>query len=168
MLRPRGNQLYCEGRPCELDCNGNRAQADYAPLYFFGISCTCHSAGPTLPTQHWIGPREWATTPAEADVDPARPRIVRFAENLVRSTRTISRWYDRVWPPFEPSTDPTTEAEDDATIHAMDNPPPDPTTEAEDDATIPAIDNPPPASSDFQSTWQALMDQGFPDDDEYF
>lgn len=86
---------------------------------------------------------------------PTRPRIVRFADKIVSSTRTFRPWYNKTWPSPEDSSDDTTEAEDDAAIRAMDPPP---AVEA----------NPPPSSSDFQSTWQALMDEGFPDDDEYF
>lgn len=90
-------------------------------------------------------------------VDPARPRIVRFADNPVSSTRTFRPWYNKVWPSPENSEDDSTEAEDDAAISAIDNP----------SAPV-AITNPLPGSSEFQSTWQALMDEGFPDDDEYF
>lgn len=147
-LQPRGKKPYCGSRPCALDRNGNHLRGDYRPHDFFGIGCTCHPAGGIVPTQYWIRPREWETTPAEADVDPSRRRIVRFADNPVRSTRTISPWWNTVWPPCEASQDHTTEAEDDAAIHA--------------------IDNPPRATSNFHSTWQALMDQGFPDDDEYY
>ena len=90
-------------------------------------------------------------------VDPARPRIVRFADNPVSSTRTFRPWYNKVWPSPEHSEDDSTEAEDDAVISAIDNP----------SAPV-AITNPLPGSSEFQSTWQALMDEGFPDDDDYF
>ena len=144
--KPRGTMPYCEGRPCELDCNGDRALADYRPDHFAGIKCTCHG-GEDIPTQHWIGPRLWRTTPAEAEVVPTRPRIVRFADNPVQWTKTFRPWYNRVWTPPENSPDDTTEAEDNDAIRAM--------------------DNPPPASSDFQKSWQAMMDEGFPDDDDY-
>lgn len=90
-------------------------------------------------------------------VDPNRPRTVRFAANLVQSTRTFRPWYNKTWPPVENSWDDTTEAEDDAAISAMDIPP-----------VVEAITNPLPPKSDFDCTWQALMDQGFDDDDEYY
>lgn len=99
-----------------------------------------------IPTQHWVYPHEWETTPAEADVDPTRPRIVRFAHNPVRSTMPVSRWWTTVWPLCGKSKDATTEAEDDAAILAM--------------------DNPPPVRSDFKNMCEELMDQYFPDDDD--
>lgn len=70
-----------------------------------------------------VSPRHWKTTPAEADVDPGRRRIVRFADKLVQSTKTFRPWYNKTWPPPAKSTDETTEEEDDAAIRAMDNPP---------------------------------------------
>lgn len=145
-LNLRGNQPYCESRPRILDRNGNRLRIDYDPLACFGTSCTCHSTGGMIPTRHWVRPHEWETTPAEADVDPTRPRIVRFANNPVRSTMPVSRWWATVWPRCDKSKDVTTEAEDDAAIHAM--------------------DNPPPVRTDFKNMCEALMDQYFPDDDE--
>ena len=33
---------------------------------------------------------------------------------------------------------------------------------------VEAIINPLPGSSNFEGTWQALMDEGFPDDNGYF
>ncbi|KAF6221702.1 hypothetical protein HO133_001670 [Letharia lupina] len=133
--KPRGTKPYCEGRP----------------------GCKCHPTEGDIPAQHKIGPRLWKTTPAEADVDPKRPRIVRFADNLVQSTRTFRPWYNKTWPSPEQSSDDTTEAEDDAAISAMDTPP-----------AVEVNPNLLPGSSDFQSTWQTLMDEGFPDDDEHF
>ena len=141
--KPRGTEPYCQRRPRRVDGNGNRLVEDYQPLFNFGIECTCHTTD-----EDRLGPRLWKTTPAEADVDSRRPRIVRFADNLVQSTRTFRPWYLSVWPYPETTEDYTTEAEDDAAIAAM--------------------DNPPPGSSNFQSTWQALMDEGFPDDDDYY
>ena len=155
--KPRGTKPYCEGRPGCLDEDGNRPQADYQPLFYFGIRCKCHPTEGDIPAQHKIGPRLWKTTPAEADVDPKRPRIVRFADNLVQSTRTFRPWYNKTWPSPEQSSDDTTEAEDDAAISAMDTPP-----------AVEVNTNLLPGSSDFQSTWQTLMDEGFPDDDEHF
>ena len=143
---PRGTEPYCKGRPRELDCDGNQLVGDYSPLFFFGIECTCHPDG-----QGQTGPRQWKTTPAEAEVDPARPRVVRFADNLVSSTRTFRPWFNKVWTTPENSTDDSTEEEDDAAISAIDNPP-----------------APVATTNHFESTWQALMDEGFPDDDEYF
>ena len=144
-FKPRGSERYCKARPCILDKNGNIHQSDYSPTHWKGIRCACHG-GEEIPTLYWVAPSEWQTTPAEADVDPTRPRVVRFERNPVRSTKTISRWWNNVWPSCRKSQDPATEAEDDADIHAMDNQ---------------------PAANDFNSTWQALMDAGFPDDDDY-
>lgn len=118
----RGTMPYCEGRPCTTDRNGNRLRLDYQPSSYFGIRCTCHTAGGTIPTKYWIGPRRWRTTPAEADIDLTRPRVVRFADNPVQSTRTFRPWYNRTWPRAVSSKDYTTEAEDDAAIQAIDNP----------------------------------------------
>ena len=143
-LKPRGVKPYCKVRPCVRDLDGNIHHSDYRPLFYKGIDCTCHSQ--EIPTQYWVAPHEWQTTPAEAEVDPRRPRVVRFERNPVRSTKTISRWWNDVWSECERSVDPSTEAEDDEDIHAIDNPPP---------------------ADDFNSTWQALMDEGFPDDDDY-
>ncbi|CAF9933751.1 hypothetical protein IMSHALPRED_009464 [Imshaugia aleurites] len=151
----RGMMPYCQGRPCTVDENGNNVRGDYQPQSYFGIKCTCH--GGNIPIELWIRPHLWETTPAEADVDPKRRRIVRFADNPVRSTRTFRPWYNEAWSPPERSQDDATEAEDDAAIRAMDNPP-----------AVAAITNPLPSSSNFESTWQALMDEGFPDDDVYF
>lgn len=104
-------------------------------------------------------------------MDPTRPRIVRFADNPVRSTVNVDRWWTTVWPYFEISQDETTEAEDDAAIHEMDNPP----TSAEFQSSTRAMmdkyfpdddDDPPVASSDFKSSMRAMMDQYFPVDDE--
>ena len=149
---PRGPEPYCNGRPRELDCDGNQLVGDYCPLFSFGIKCTCHPDG-----QGQTGPRQWRTTPAEAEVDPARPRVVRFADNPVSSTRTFRPWFNKVWTSPEDSTDDSTEADDNAAISAIDNPP------------VPvATTNPLPGSSNFESTWQALMAQGFPDDEAYF
>ena len=152
--RPRGTEPYCKGRPRVLDENGDQLVGDYAPLYFFGINCTCHPDG-----MGQTGPCQWKTTPAEAEVDPARPRVVRFADNLVSSTRTFRPWYNSVWTSPELSKDDATEADDDAAISAIDKPP----------APV-ATTNPLPggSKSNFESTWQALMDEGFPDDDDYF
>ena len=170
-LKPRGDRPYCECRPCSLDPNGNRRRTDYGPLDYFGIKCTCHPAGGIIPTQYWIRPCEWGTTPAEADVDPTRPRIVRFTDDPVRSTVDVDRWWTTVWPYFEISQDGTTEAEDDAAIHAMDNPP----TSSEFQSNMRVMmdqyfpnddDDPPAASSDFKTSMRAMMDQYFPDDDE--
>lgn len=145
-LNLRGNRPYCESRPCTLDHNDNHPRIDYAGFSFFSISCTYHSAGGMIPTRHWVRPHEWETTPAEADVDPTRPRVVRFADNPVQSTMPVSRWWATVWPRCEKSKHVATEADDDAAIHAM--------------------DNPPPVRSDFRNTCDALMDQYFPDEDE--
>ncbi|CAF9910109.1 MAG: hypothetical protein ALECFALPRED_006284 [Alectoria fallacina] len=152
---PRGRMPYCEGRPRIADKNGNRLVLDYQPQSFGGIKCTCHTEGGIIPTESWIDPRQWKTTPAEADVTPGRRRIVRFANNPVRSTRRFKPWYNTFWPPPEKSDDDATEKDDDAAIRAMDNPP-----------AIEAITKPLPSSSDFESTWQALMDEGFPDDED--
>lgn len=38
----------------------------------------------------------------------------------------------------------------------------------DDPPAVKDITNPLPPKSDFHCTWQALMDQGFEDDDEYF
>lgn len=134
--KPRGGEPYCQRRPQGL-------VGDYQPTSGFGIECACHTTD-----EDRTGPRLWKTTPAEADVDPKRPRIVRFADNLVQSTKTFRPWYNDVWPAPENSEDYTTEAEDDAAIAAM--------------------DDPPPGSSHFQSTWQAMMDEGFSDDDDHY
>ena len=160
-LQPRGDRPYCECRPGFLDHNGNRPHLDYRPLDYFGIKCTCHPAGGIVPTQYLIGPREWGTTPAEADVDPTRPRIVRFADDPVRSTVAVDKWWATIWPAFRKSEDDTTEAEDDAAIQAMDNP-----TADNPPADYPPAVNQPAVSSDFRSDWKAMMDQYYPDDDD--
>ncbi|CAD6567038.1 MAG: hypothetical protein ASARMPREDX12_009229 [Alectoria sarmentosa] len=152
---PRGRMPYCEGRPRIADKHGNRLVLDYQPQSFAGIKCTCHTEGGIIPTESWIDPRQWKTTPAEADVTPGRRRIVRFADDPVRSTRRFKPWYNRLWPPPEKSNDKATKKDDDAAIRAMNNPP-----------AVEATTKPLPSSSDFESTWQALMDEGFPDDDE--
>ena len=104
-------------------------------------------------------------------MDPTRARIVRFADDPVRSTVDVDRWWTTVWPHFEISQDDTTEAEDDAAIHAMDNPP----ASSEFQSNMRAMmdryfpnddDDPPAASSDFKTSMRAMMDQYFPDDDE--
>ena len=83
----------------------------------------------------------------------------------------VDRWWTTVWPYFETSQDRTTEAEDDAAIYAMDNPP----TRSEFQSNTRAMmdkyfpddeDDPPVANSDFKSSMRAMMDQYFPDDDE--
>ena len=152
---PRGRMPYCEGRPRIADKHGNRLVLDYQPQSFGGIKCACHTEDGIIPSESWIDPRQWKTTPAEADVTPGRRRIVRFANNPVRSTRRFKPWYNRLWPPPEKSDDKATEKDDDAAIRAMDNPP-----------AVEATTKPLLSSSDFESTWQALMDEGFPDDEE--
>lgn len=52
--KPRGTKPYCEGRPCKTDRHGNRLRRDYQPLFYFGIRCTCHTAGGTIPTKPWV------------------------------------------------------------------------------------------------------------------
>ena len=149
----RGTMPYCEGRPRTVDEDGNLVRGDYQPQSYVGIKCACHGEG----TELWVGPHLWKTTPAEAEVDPRRRRIVRFEENPVQSTRTFQRWYNKAWPSPENSQDDATEADDETAIRAIDAPP-----------ALEAITNPLPSSSNFESTWQALMDEGFPDDDDYF
>ena len=72
------------------------------------------------PSECFIRPSQWKTTPAEADVVLSRPRIVRFAANPVSKTRRVWRWWERVWTPFHTSRDKSTEEDDDAAIAALD------------------------------------------------
>lgn len=58
--------------------------------------------------------RQWATTPAEADVDPDRRTKVRFAERLISSVLEYEKWYKDTWMAWEDPTkkEPATEAAD--------------------------------------------------------
>ena len=87
-------------------------------------------------------PHEWSTTPAEADVvDANRPRRVRFADTV--SMATFEPWFVETWGRWSETEDETTK---------------------EMDETTP--DNQPSSSDAFNSGWQQLMDDAFPDDEE--
>ena len=76
---------------------------------------------PYYDSSEWsINPSGWKTTPAEADVVPSRPRIVRFAPNPVTRLRRVRRWWKGVWPRFHTSRDKSTEEDDNAAIAALD------------------------------------------------
>ena len=89
-------------------------------MAYHGVNCKCHSK--EVPTRFWVAPWQWSTTPAEADVDPARRRVVRFERDPVRSTKRLSSsGWAREWGEFIESEDETTEAEDNKAIEEMDN-----------------------------------------------
>lgn len=153
-LQYRGKLSYCAGRPCELDQHGNIHRSPYGQRWN-GKTCTCH--GVLLDNhEYWIRPENWATTPAEGDVDPHRPRRVRFAGSKV--VTTFEPWYNDAWGDFEDVQDPATEADDDLEILALDLN----TLSVEASPSSP----PPPAKSDFQRTFDKLMAEGFDDDED--
>ncbi len=81
-LKPRGDQPYCEGRYCELDPDtGNRPHTEYAPLYSFGIACTCHNAGGTEPNQLFIDCREVSYCPCSLSLFPG---LIQSLESSLR------------------------------------------------------------------------------------
>ena len=89
-------------------------------------------------------------------MDPHRPRQVRFAGSEV--VTTFEPWYEDAWGDFEDVQDPATEADDDLEILALDLN----TLSVEASPSSP----PPPAKSDFQSTFDKLMAEGFDDDED--
>lgn len=153
--RRRGTLPYCPGRPCTLDREGNIYRSDYGRPWD-GLNCACHGK-PLDNHQYWFRPEDWGTTPAEEDVNPLRPRKVRFGSSEV--VTTFERWYEDAWGHFDHVVDPATEADDDAEILAHDLS----TLSLE---ALPSPPPPPPVKSDFQTTWEELMAEGFDDDED--
>lgn len=67
---------------------------------------------------YYIPPAAWATTPAEADVDINRPRILTFNEDVVFDF--FDKWYVDAYGDFVKSTDRSTPANDDEEIRKLD------------------------------------------------
>lgn len=71
-----------------------------------GHECLCH--GPPLKQDWHVRPSSWATTPAEADVDPSRKRKVRFAgkPTFITPTDDHGKWFqDAFWTDADKAND---------------------------------------------------------------
>ena len=100
--------------------------------------------------RYYISPDEWSSTPAEADeIDESRPRYVTFSD--VVAADSFEKWYLEEFGIPDMSSDLSTPEDDEREIQAI-------------DAQV--LTPPPPPPDDFQSTWQALMDEGFDDDED--
>ena len=107
----RGGEPYCPARVAEVGGG------------VVGHRCLCHNHNSPVFRRYWkigyhIQPERWSTTPAEADVNPRRPRRVQFAESPVTSVKEFDRWIF-MWGRWEESTDPATDEDDEAEIAAI-------------------------------------------------
>lgn len=115
----RGQYSYCPAR-------WHASSSAFYSTGFPGKPCDCH--GPSLPfvegrdipasAHYYIPPAAWATTPAEADVDVNRPRILTFNEDVVFDF--FDKWYMEAYGDFEKSTAQSTPAHDDEEIRRLD------------------------------------------------
>ncbi|KAL9125193.1 MAG: hypothetical protein Q9217_005564 [Psora testacea] len=105
----RGSDNYCSGRPSILYDDGTPWQSTIDGVPHHGRTCDCHPSDSDIAADTWgCNPQQWATTPAEEDVQPNRPRKVRFADHLhpgydsvVTSCIEFKRWYKTTWPSKE-------------------------------------------------------------------
>lgn len=99
-------------------------------LAYNGRECLCH--GPPLKQDWHVRPSTWATTPAEADVDPSRKRKVRFAgkPTFIPHTDDHGRWIqDAFWTDADKannkynftSADQATREDDERAIQLLDS-----------------------------------------------
>ncbi|KAL9104645.1 MAG: hypothetical protein Q9163_000449 [Psora crenata] len=106
VYRCRGSDNYCSGRPSVLDRNSAPAKHTIDGAVHRGRTCECHPSRTDMAAETWgVHPTEWATTPAEADVQPSRPRKVKFADHLhpgyvpvVTYIQQYERWIEDTWP----------------------------------------------------------------------
>lgn len=144
--RLRGSLPYCPSRPHFVGDDGSRVVEDYRhETYYQGRGCECHGKpvstllcqyhgtlhcdcnGTKDTVRFGIAPEDWATTPAEEDVNPARPRKVKFADRLITSVVEVEKYIkDIEGDPQEP--DESTEADDILAIAAIDRAAADETT----------------------------------------
>ncbi|KAL6718283.1 hypothetical protein ACLMJK_004371 [Lecanora helva] len=142
---PRGFGGYCPARQ-DTGYIPEHGYGDFFPSH--GTPCECH--GPAPPSRHYyIHPRDWTTTPAEAEeVDVQRLRSIRFNEQV--SIDSFEKWYLDAYGEFVGSSDQSTAADDELAIQAIE-----------------ATEQPAPVNAnDFDAIWQAAMDEGFPDDED--
>ena len=88
-VNSRGTERYCAGRPSQDDVKVHGYEPDS-----IGRPCDCDPDDDSyIPAgEYCINPRLWATTPCEEDVDPKRPRFVKFA-GVTRTESDLERYY---------------------------------------------------------------------------
>lgn len=110
----RGKTSYCPRRPCTYErgttCLKTLDRFGYTSIWS-GRPCSC------CPIQDLdcfsIRPKEWVTTPAEADVIPDRARRVAFREEVVTATHSFEKWWADAWGGYpENSSDPADRYDD--------------------------------------------------------
>ena len=151
----RGRAPYCCGRPWARHENGEFMARPYVqPMV--GKVCPCHGQPKE---EYHVRPGQWATTGAEDDVDPHRPRVVRFGGSTV--VGTFEPWYLDAYGEASESTDMATQADDD--LEAPPSPPP---ASKPKPPSSPHAEPPPSPKSKFDAIWEECMATPFEDDED--
>ena len=176
VIRRRGADNYCDGRPCRMFDTGQFSWDTLSGSVHAGRSCICHAPVTHLAADKYhISPRNWATTPAEADLEPSRPRKVRFLGDdkdgfltPVTKISTFERWYNTAWPASAEENHSWTLDEDlaiDLLLHPFFGEP-EPTMEPQDDTTTSEKEAEARPKDDLDAIWGSAMATKFDDESD--
>ncbi len=165
--RHRGRLDYCEAGLCDRNEDGDLFVPSYQCPTLHGSADSCRYWA----NHYWPGhPSDWATTPAEEDVNPKRSRKVRFGTAKV--VGTFEPWYREAYGESEDSA--TEESEEPSSpppppppSSPPPSPPPSPSPSPSSSPPPTEPEPPPQPAASFDNAWKALMEVPFPDDIDY-